>query len=154
MDTTARRPAVDRLEAFVGEWTLETSLPPAPGGGDGRAVFEWMLDRRFLIERATTAGAPESVAIIGVDPAAAYTQHYFDDRGVARTYAMEFAEGVWILRREAPDFTPLEFLQRYTGTFSSDGASIVGRWETSADGSDWVHDFDLTYTRVPRGEGA
>ena len=29
-----------------------------------------------------------------------------------------------------------------------DGNTITGPWETSSDGSDWTHDFDITYTRV------
>jgi hypothetical protein len=61
---------------------------------------------------------------------------------------MSLEDGVWTLRREAPDFSPLDFAQRYTGTFSDDGKTIVGRWEIAHDGSTWEHDFDLTYVRV------
>ena len=39
------------------------------------------------------------------------------------------------------DFTPLEFSQRFTGTFSADGRRIDGRWESAQDGSDWELDF-------------
>jgi hypothetical protein len=73
-----------------------------------------------------------------------------------------FAPGVtgravfeWVLggqflmeRSEAPDFTPLDFWQRFTGEFSADGRTITGRWETSQDGSTWEQDFDLTYRKV------
>ena len=52
--------------------------------------------------------APDGIAIVGVDrDGEAYTQHYFDSRGVARVYAMTFRDGVWTLLRDAPDFTPL-----------------------------------------------
>jgi hypothetical protein len=61
---------------------------------------------------------------------------------------MSLEDEVWTLRREAPDFSPLDFAQRYTGTFSDDGATIVGRWEIAHDGSTWEHDFDLTYVRL------
>jgi hypothetical protein len=61
---------------------------------------------------------------------------------------MTFSGGVWTLVRTAPDFTPLAFSQRFTGTFADDGGTILGRWETSPDGSHWEHDFDLTYTRI------
>ena len=47
-----------------------------------------------------------------------------------------------------PDFTPLDFSQRFTGTFSDDGKTIAGPWEISHDGKTWEHDFDLTYTKV------
>ena len=43
---------------------------------------------------------------------------------------------------------PWDFAQRYTGTFSDDGKTIVGCWEVAHDGSTWEHDFDLTYVRV------
>ena len=101
------------------------------------------------MERTEVPEAPDSTAIIGVDPGReAYRQHYFDSRGIARRYAMEFSDGMWTLVRDSPDFTPLEFSQRFTGTFSSDGQRINGRWEASSDGSNWEHDFDLTYTKV------
>ena len=74
--------------------------------------------------------------------------HYFDSRGIARVYAMSLEDGVWTLWREAPDFSSLDFAQRFTGTFSDDGTTIVGRWETAHDGATWEHDFDLTYVRV------
>jgi hypothetical protein len=44
-------------------------------------------------------------------------QHYFDSRGVARLYEMTFSGGVWNLLRNSSDFTPLEFSQRFSGTF-------------------------------------
>ncbi len=148
-DHAARGAAMDRLEVFVGEWAMEASFSAAPAAVAGRAVFEWILDRHFVVERTEVPEAPDSIAIIGVDPGReAYRQHYFDSRGIARVYAMEFRDGVWTLVRDSADFTPLEFSQRFTGTFSSDGQRINGRWETSRDGSDWEHDFDLTYTKV------
>jgi len=67
---------------------------------------------------------------------------------VVRLYAMTFADGVWTLTRELPDFTPLEFRQRFTGTFGSDGSTISGAWEKGRDGGEWEHDFALTYRRA------
>ena len=78
----------------------------------------------------------------------AYTQHYYDSRGVVRVYVMTLADGAWTLTRERPDFTPLEFPQRFTGTFSADGNTITGAWEIGADGGEWEHDFALTYRRA------
>jgi hypothetical protein len=137
---------LDRLSAFVGEWRLEASFATADRAG--RAVFEWLLGGRFLIERAEVPGAPDSVAIVGLSSDGAYTQHYFDSRGLARVYAMTFSDGVWTLLRNTPDFTPLDFAQRFSGEFSEDGSTIRGRWESSRDGASWEHDFDLIYTKV------
>ena len=157
--TEHRSEALARLSVFVGEWVVEARFPghqPAPSnlGGDGpqvRSRFEWALDGQFLLQRTEVPvpGAPDSLAIVSVGPqTGAYTQHYFDSRGVVRVYAMSLAGGVWTLTRESPDFTPLDFRQRFTGTFSDDGNTISGAWEKSFNGAGWEHDFDLTYRRA------
>jgi Protein of unknown function (DUF1579) len=152
MQTAARNAALERLGAFIGEWTMEASFPVAPPTGIvGRTVFEWVLGGQFLVQRSEVPrpDAPDLIAIIGFDPdSEAYTQHYFDSRGVARVYAMDVSDGVWTLLRDSRDFSPLDFWQRFTGTFSDDGNSIHGRWESSRDGSSWAPDFGLTYTKV------
>ncbi len=114
-------------------------------------MFEWALGGQFLLQRSEFPHPdfPDSIAIIAVDPSGqGYTQHYFDSRGVVRVYAMGFRDGIWTLVRNAPDFTPLGFSQRFTGTFADDGNAINGAWETSNDGVGWEHGFDLTYTKV------
>jgi hypothetical protein len=112
---------------------------------------EWALGGQFLVQRSEVSypDAPDSMAIIGLDPAGdGYLQHYFDSRGVARVYAMNLSDGVWTLIRDAPDFSDLNFAQRFNGTFSEDGRAIAGAWEMSQDGVNWNHDFDLAYARV------
>jgi hypothetical protein len=88
MDQAARNAALERLEAFIGEWSMEASFPHAePPGVVGRTVFEWMLGGQFLMQRSDVPhpDAPDSAAVIGSDPdSKAYSQHYFDSRGVAR----------------------------------------------------------------------
>jgi hypothetical protein len=141
--------AMERLEPFIGEWVMAATFPAGPAGGSGQAVFEWALGRQFLIERCEVPGAPDSIAIMGFDSGRqSYRQHYFDSRGVARLYAMDFSDGVWTLLRDTPDFTPLAFAQRFTGTFSPDSQRIDGRWENSQDGYAWELDFHLSYTKV------
>jgi hypothetical protein len=61
---------------------------------------------------------------------------------------MSFADGIWRLWRDEPDFAPLDFAQRYTGAFSDDAMIIAGAWEISHDGKTWKNDFELTYTRA------
>jgi len=158
--TGNRADALARLEVFVGEWVVETRFPghrPAPSGAAaesprGRSRFEWDVGRQFLLQRTEipVPGVPGSLAIVGADPeTGAYTQHYYDTRGVARLYAMSLAGGVWTLTRESADFTPLAFQQRFTGTFSADGNTISGAWEKRLDGGrDWERDFALTYRRA------
>jgi hypothetical protein len=144
--------SLDALAPFVGEWTMVPEfkgMPPVEGGA--RVSFEWMPGGRFLVERweVPVPEAPDGIAIIGADPErpGRYLQHYFDSRGVARVYKMSFDDGVWKLWRDEPDFSPLDFGQRYTGAFGGDGRTITGAWEICHDGKTWEHDFDLTYRR-------
>jgi hypothetical protein len=156
--TENRSEALARLDVFVGEWVVEARFPagrlaPAGVAGEGpqaRSRFEWALGRQFLIQRTEIPipEVPDSLAIVSTDlEAGAYTQHYFDSRGVVRLYAMTLAGGVWTLTRESPDFSPLDFRQRFTGTFDHDANTISGAWET-AHGVGWEHDFTLTYRRT------
>jgi hypothetical protein len=116
---------------------------PAAGSSGPWADSFWCSTPRCRSPKRRTAWA-----IVGTDPrTGGYTQHYYDSRGVARLYAMSFADGVWTLTRESPDFSPLDFRQRFTGTFSEDGNTITGAWEKSP-GGDWEHDFALTYRRA------
>jgi hypothetical protein len=140
-----------RLERFIGEWTMQVRFPGAPSVEGGQVVFEWMTGERFLIQRweVPVPEAPDGLAIIGFDAGrGTFLQHYFDSRGIARVYTMSLEDGVWTLWRDTADFSPLDFAQRYTGSFSDDGTKIVGRWEIAHDGYTWEHDFDLTYVRV------
>jgi hypothetical protein len=124
-------PALEHLNALVGEWAVEGTVPSDPPlKVRGRAAFEWLTEGSFLIERWDA-------------PAEAFRQNYFDSRGVSRVYEMSLSDNVWRLWRDSPGFS-----QRFTGTFSEDGKTITGRWEKSSDGSNREHDFDLTYAKV------
>jgi hypothetical protein len=145
--------SLDSLEPLVGEWTMKPEFEGIPPDAPGAPVsFEWLSGRRFLIERweVPVPEAPDGIAIIGADPEreGGYLQHYFDSRGVARVYRMSLDDGVWRLWRDEPDFSPLDFSQRFTGTFSDGGKTISGTWEISHDGETWEKDFDLNYTRA------
>jgi hypothetical protein len=148
MNQPARAAALKRLDAFIGEWRVDASFPGSP---PGRSVFEWALDGQYLVQRSESPDpAPDSLAVVSVDPKTRrYTQHYFDSRGVVRLYAMTLSRVSWTLARESPDFSPLDFNQRFSGKFARDGKTIKGSWETSKKrGSAWVKDFDLVFTRV------
>ena len=49
---------LEQLSPFVGEWDIEVSLP-SPSDVTARAVFEWALDGRFLLQR-TEISIPEA----------------------------------------------------------------------------------------------
>ena len=84
--------ARERLEALIGEWTMEAAPPdepPWPGGG--RVTFEWLEGGPLLIERwhVDLPEAPDGVAVIGCDGTNdTYYQLYTDERDVQRIYEM------------------------------------------------------------------
>jgi hypothetical protein len=153
VEVTTSGESLEALEPFIGEWSMVPvfqNMPPLDAGA--RVTFEWLPGKKFLIERweVPVPEAPDGIAIIGADPDSEgnYLQHYFDSRGVARVYKMSFQNGVWKLWRDERDFSPLDFSQRFTGTFSDDGQTIAGAWEINHDGKTWDHDFDLTYRKI------
>jgi hypothetical protein len=136
--------ALERLDLLAGEWEVEAF------GISGPLACEWILDGQFLLQRSEAPDpVPDSNSIIGVaEDGESFVQHYFDSRGIVRTYAMTLADGIWTLLRDKPDFSPLDFYQRFEGKISDDGKTINGRWEKSDDGKNWELDFPLSYTRV------
>ncbi|HEY1323318.1 MAG TPA: hypothetical protein VGF32_23875 [Streptosporangiaceae bacterium] len=138
-------PALQQLEAFIGEWRVE--VPQFPGQY-GRATFEWLEGGAYLRFHADAPEpAPSATLIISRDETSdSYTVFHYDSRGVSRVYRMSYGERVWRIWRDAPGFW-----QRFAGTFSEDGSSITAAWEKSPDGSSWEHDFDLIYTRIAGG---
>jgi hypothetical protein len=157
MEQANRSPALERLEALVGEWTMAAGPPGGdPWPGEAKVRFEWLEGETWLIERWSIEmpEAPDGIAIIGLADAPAgaeeaggsgerLLQHYFDSRGVHRDYEMTLEDGEWKLWRDGPPFD-----QRFTGTFSDDGKTISCRWEIREEGKDWDTDFDLTYEKV------
>jgi hypothetical protein len=133
------------LEPFIGHWTMQAL------GAGGRASFEWLLGGRYVLQRITVdhPEAPDVFAVVGLDDHnGGYLQHYFDSRGVTRLYAMGFDGRELRLSREQPDFTPLPFAQRFTGSFEDGGDAIRGRWERANDDGPWELDFELDFQRI------
>ena len=110
MEHARRDAALERLDALIGEWTMEAAPPDGPNWpGEARVRFEWLEGRMFVIQRWTVdlPEAPDGIAIIGAgDEPDSFRQYYFDSRGVARIYEMTSRDGIWRLWREAPDPFP------------------------------------------------
>lgn len=147
MNESATQTPRERLEALVGEWTLEAGPPGGPPWpGAGRVSFTWLHGAPLLIQawHVDHPDAPDGVAVIGCDAQNdTYHQLYTDERDVQRTYEMSLVDGVWKLWRDGEPFS-----QRFTGTISEDGTTITGRWEIAEDGKTWRTDFDVTYRRA------
>jgi hypothetical protein len=110
----------------------------------GRATFEWLDGRRFLIWRShyDHPEIPDAIAITGVTNDQ-LSMHYFDFRGVYRVYSVSMSPGTWRFSLDAPGLS-----QRFTGTFSDDGNTITGRGQFSRDGASWEYDLALTYRKT------
>ena len=142
-------PYIQELEALVGEWDTEATHRMLPSTVvRGHSAFEWLEGEKFLIVRSRVEHPdfPDSISVIG--DTEGLCMHYFDSRGVARTYQMSLARSEWKLLRDRPDLSPLDFSQRFSGTLSSDGNTITGLWEMSKDGATWENDLWITYRRT------
>jgi len=148
-----RKAALERLSPLVGEWSMTATFARFDMGGDASAssTFEWVLDGQYLVQRSQIdiPEAPDAISMIDVDASGdGYVQHYFDSRGVTRIYAMTFDGRTWTLERNADDFTPAKFAQRFTGVLSDDGSRIDSSWEIALDGKSFEKDIGLAYTRI------
>lgn len=146
MSESTQTDARERLEAFIGEWTM-TAQPPdgPPWPGEARVSFEWLEGAPLVIQRweVEMPEAPNGTAVFGCDGMnGTYFQLYTDERDVQRIYAMSLEDGIWKMWRDGEPFN-----QRFTGHFSEDGNTITGRHENDHSG-EWATDFDVTYTRV------
>jgi hypothetical protein len=131
---------------------MDAQFPGAASSGpNGSTVFEWTLDGKFVTQRGALdhPDAPDVFALISLNATDdGFTQHYFDSRGVVRVYDMTLTKNVWRLGREDPDFTPLDFAQRFSGLIGDDGLTIDGAWEIRQDNVTWINDFVVTYRKV------
>jgi hypothetical protein len=140
-------PALKPLAHLAGKWDTvlrwseEThKLVGGPGEVAGEARFAWLEGGRFLHYRFGP-----SDWIIGRDESSPeYSILYSDDRGVSRVYRMTLGRGVWRIWRNAPGF-----YQRFEGRFADKDNTIHAHWERSTRGRSWIHDFDLTFRKIP-----
>jgi hypothetical protein len=129
---------------LVGTWSIDAAHPLLPGEEiTGTATFEWLEDQQLLLMRAhyVHPQIPDAFTVTGVLDGAPVT-HYFDPRGEHRTFDVSLTDVGWRYWNDHPTFA-----QRFTGTFSDDGATITGVGERREDGR-WILDIELTYRRL------
>jgi hypothetical protein len=145
-------PSLKPLVGLSGPWNLEIRWSPkthklvdGPATVRGATRFEWIENGHFLVQHQGGGdGPPEARWLIGRDETSGeYCALYADARGVSRVYRMSLGDHVWRIWRAAPGFD-----QRFEGRLGADGRTIDGRWEKSADGETWEHDFALKYVKA------
>lgn len=144
------------LKRLVGTWLTEGTHPARPGLViRGTSTFEWLEGQQFLIQRARTDQPefPDSMTITGfvdrdrAEPAdgddASLVMHYYDSRGVFRTFNAAIDDKEWRVWNDSRGFA-----QRFTGTFADGGSTISVVTLLCTDGSTWKDDLELTYRRL------
>ncbi|WP_084962365.1 hypothetical protein [Thermoactinospora rubra] len=143
------------LDVLVGAWEMRAMIE-GHTVASGRVVYEWAEGGSFLLQRSEGGpdpSAPEAwhahspfptVTMTGLDDLTqTFTVLYADARDVFRVYQMTFDGGVMRMWRDAPGFS-----QRFTARLGEDGKSLVGYWERSEDGREWLRDFDVVYAKT------
>jgi len=140
-------PRLQMLSVLVGSWSTTGTHALVPGKTfHGRASFRWIEGGAFLVmhSQIDERDIPSGIAIFGTDDATGEcSMLYFDERGVSRRYETRIEGNEWQWWRNADDFS-----QRFVGTISEDGRTIVSRGEYSRNGGPWEPDLALTYTRA------
>lgn len=130
---------------LIGTWAIAAThrlLPDEPIAGT--AEVAWLDQQRFLLVRwhFEHPKVPDALAVIG-DLDGAPAMHYFDVRGVHRTFDVGIDGDTWWYRNEVPGFS-----QRFTGTFGADGRVMEAVVELCTDGTTWERDMLITYTKT------
>jgi hypothetical protein len=152
MKKSVRAEMLKRLEFFIGKWEIEVIHPHFKTNSIiGQTVFDWMEREKFMVQRTliNQREFPSSTIVYDYDSnTGTYLQHYFDSRGITRLYNMSLENDDWKLWRDTPDFSQLDFCQRFVGKINESGDTIKSSWEKSDDGLHWEHDFRLIYRKV------
>jgi hypothetical protein len=158
MEHGARNPLLGHLDPLVGEWETESTHPALPGTVvPGRAAFEWLEGRHYLVwrERRDHPEFPDSITLVGcgapegsdasTDWPGGCLAHYYDSRGVFRATVWAAEEGALRLRRDHPGFS-----MRCVYTLGADRDTMALECQVSQDGTTWEPDLQATYRRVGR----
>ena len=140
-------PALEPFSVLVGEWnTIGTHRLIPNTTLHGHTSFAWLEGGAFLIMHSEIEepGIPSGIAVFGSDDVnGEYFMLYFDERGVSRKFEVTLRDNILKFWRNSPGFS-----QRFTGTFTDEGHTLIGVSELSEDDSTWKRDLELTYTRV------
>lgn len=128
------------LDALLGTWAITMHHSQMTEPVQGQQRFERVLDDAFFLLHWTYEHPdfPDALAVLDDT-----SMHYFDVRGVTRTFDLTIDDAKWtIVRRDS------DFWQRATTRLVGPDA-MHGVGENSHDqGHTWEHDFALDYRRL------
>lgn len=138
--------ALAALEPFIGDWeytmynawfleSLDTKVK-------GRATIARLYDSFLILNETGADKKPGGTWVIGYsDPQERYQMFYYDPRGTARIFAVEFDGTTLVCSREDKDM-----YQRMTLSITADGLHSIA--EASDDkGQTWRTDLEMDYIK-------
>jgi hypothetical protein len=148
-----------KLEMFVGEWSFagESKAVPALGMTDaGKVAYRHvnqMANGGFFLETrrtGTSARGPVTELFVYSYNAVSktYRQDGYNNRGQVRTFTATLDGLTWSFVGTNTNVDGSVTKERYTLTYSPDGASATVRSEHSRDGIDWYERLNGTYRKV------
>jgi Protein of unknown function (DUF1579) len=138
------------LEPLIGIWNTEGWTKEGPGVPavkiDAVDTYEWLPGGAVLHRVDAKVGDQkvEGAEIIGWDPEReCYITQYFGSDGPAAYEAhLDDEDGTLVWRMSSA-------ADRFRGTFSEDGDSLTGHWESLGEDSQWRPWMDIALTRKP-----
>jgi hypothetical protein len=140
-------PELAPLERSVGTWAVTGAHPDLRGLTlSGKVTFERIEHGAFLRmhSKIEHPEVPEGVAIFGTDgDDNTCSMLYFDERGVARRYQVEFHADGFTWSRDSGAFA-----QRFRVTIAHDARTMEGQGTIKKEGRAWEPDLCLSYVRL------
>jgi hypothetical protein len=150
--TTSR---VNKLDVFVGKWTMEGQQYKGLFGPAAHIhteqTYEWLEGGLFLIHRLKGNVGNQEIAcveIIGYEESSnSYPTHAFYNDGKTNEWINHEFNGIWTLtgNSQAGD-KPIKV--RCTSTFSKDQNTMTGKWEQLNEDGEWETFWDVKTTRT------
>ena len=136
---------------FIGSWRTEgatiaqADAPSVPISSSD--VYEWLPGGHFVVHRwdgQVGDGEVHGLEVIGIDKAAAYRTHFFDNDGNSGSEELSVRDRTWTwLGRQVMGAV----WHRCTSVVSDDGKTMTARHEQSTDGRTWTPWMDVTLRR-------
>jgi hypothetical protein len=147
-------PEHQRLQVFVGNWTMEGEAKPGPLGPGGKITGTDRVESLggFFIQRSYQGKGPtgeiKGVAILGYDAnKKSYTLSGFASDGISATGTATVNGNTWTFNETfVAAGKPMQ--ERCTLTFAADNASFTVKCDGSTDGKSWMPLFEGKVTKA------